>query len=126
MSLKFSLLTVWLLSSNLFAQKGEVNIHFHKNIEKVIELKKEIYKDKNGIKIQIFSGSRYYADKIEKKFLREFPDYKTELVFETPNYKIWYGNFNTRIEAERELIKIKEKFKEAFYFKPKLSSSSSF
>jgi len=126
MSLKFSLLTVWLLSSNLFAQMGEVNIHFHKNIEKVIELKKEIYKDKNGIKIQIFSGSRYYADKIEKKFLREFPNYKTELVFETPNYKIWYGNFNTRIEAERELIKIKEKFKEAFYFKPKLSSSSSF
>ena len=41
MSLKFWLLPIWLVASNLFAQKGELNIHFHKNIEKVIELKKE-------------------------------------------------------------------------------------
>jgi hypothetical protein len=39
--------------------------------------------------------------------------------FETPNYKIWIGNFNTRLEADRALVKVKRKFAYAFYFKPK-------
>ena len=39
--------------------------------------------------------------------------------FETPNYKIWIGNFKTRLEADRALLLIKKKFYSAFVFKPK-------
>ena len=39
--------------------------------------------------------------------------------FETPNYKVWVGNFETRLEADRALRRIKRKFANAFIFKPK-------
>jgi hypothetical protein len=43
----------------------------------------------------------------------------SKLVYETPNYKIWVGNFRTRLEADRALVKVKSKFPTAFIFKPK-------
>ena len=39
--------------------------------------------------------------------------------YETPNYKIWVGNFKTRLEADRALQRIKRAFNSAFIFKPK-------
>jgi hypothetical protein len=41
------------------------------------------------------------------------------MVYETPNYKIWIGNFRSRLEADKALIKIKKKYINAFIFKPK-------
>jgi hypothetical protein len=29
------------------------------------------------------------------------------IIFNTPNYKVWIGNFRTRIEAERNLVEKK-------------------
>jgi hypothetical protein len=30
------------------------------------------------------------------------------IIFNTPNYKVWVGNYKSRIEAERNLIDIKK------------------
>ena len=40
------------------------------------------------------------------------------IVFNTPNYKVWVGNFKTRIEAERNLIEILKKHPKALLIKP--------
>ena len=82
-------------------------------------IKKEIFKTENGIKIQIYSGSRRNAESKLVQFNFDFPKISTEMVYETPNYKIWSGDFRTQLEADRALIKIRKIYKEAFSFKPK-------
>ncbi|MBT8377528.1 MAG: SPOR domain-containing protein, partial [Bacteroidia bacterium] len=39
--------------------------------------------------------------------------------FNTPNYKIWVGNFTNRLEADRALVRIKRNYMNAFIFQPK-------
>jgi hypothetical protein len=41
------------------------------------------------------------------------------MVYESPNYKIWFGEFINQIQADRELKIVRKKYKEAFSFKPK-------
>jgi hypothetical protein len=69
-------------------------------------------------KIQIFSGDSENAKKTLRGFKQEFTDIDGTIVFNTPNYKVWVGNFKTRIEAERNLIDIKKKYKNVLLIKP--------
>ncbi|GAA4894755.1 hypothetical protein GCM10023311_19300 [Flaviramulus aquimarinus] len=70
-------------------------------------------------KIQVYSGNRSGAQNAKKEFGSSFLDWRATMQYETPNFKIWVGNFRTRLEADRALKKIKRKFNSAFIFKPK-------
>ena len=48
-----------------------------------------------------------------------FENWKSNIVYEYPNFKIWAGSFATRLEADRALKEVKRKFPSAFIFKPK-------
>ena len=72
-------------------------------------------------KIQIYSGNRNSAQAAKKNFTSTFNDWPSKIVYETPNFKIWAGNFRTRLEADRALKRIKREFPGAFIFKPKKS-----
>lgn len=101
------------------AQQGSISINQDKNIEKLLEAKKELNKDSNDYyKIQIYSGDRSKAESSQSNFNSSFA-WPSKIVYETPNFKIWVGNFRSRLEADRALQKIKEKFPSAFIFKPK-------
>jgi hypothetical protein len=110
------------LSHETHSQKGVVQIHKNSQIDTLLELKKEVNLSKLNYKIQIFSGARSGAEKAQKEFNQFFSEWNSEKQFETPNYKIWIGNFKTRLEADRALVKIKRKFSNAFYFKPKIDN----
>ena len=69
-------------------------------------------------KIQIFSGESEKAKKIVQTFKQEYKDIDVTIVFNTPNYKVWVGNFRSRIEAERNLIMIRKKYKTTLLIKP--------
>ncbi len=69
-------------------------------------------------KIQIFTGASEAAKKTLNEFKQEFKNTDATIVFNTPNYKVWVGNYKTRIEAERNLIDIKKKYKTVFLIKP--------
>lgn len=101
------------------AQKGEVTVNQNDDIDKLLKLKKEINKDLSLFKIQIYNGSRSGALEAKSEYKQSFNEWPLEMTFETPNYKIWIGNFKTRLEADRALLKIKKKFGNAFIFKPK-------
>ncbi|NOY47338.1 MAG: SPOR domain-containing protein [Chlorobi bacterium] len=101
------------------AQEGIVSINQDKNIDVLLNLKKEVNKSQSNYKIQIYNGNRSGAKKARLEFKNSFSNWSTYMKFETPNYKIWIGNFKTRIEADRALLKIKRKFNNAFIFKPK-------
>ena len=110
-----------LFSGPLLAQQGVVNINKSEAIDRLIELKKEANKEINFNKIQIYSGPRAGAEQALSSFRSFYSDYSSEMKYETPNYKIWVGNFRTKIEADRALVAIKKKYPYAFIFTPKKS-----
>ena len=72
----------------------------------------------DSYKIQIYSGGSENAKKILNDFKQNFIDIDATIVFNTPNYKVWVGNFKTRIEAERNLVTIKDRYKNVLLIKP--------
>ena len=77
--------------------------------------------DKNYYSIQVFSGSYNLADSISTFVTEKYPVDSTFFYFETPNYKVRVGKFKSRIIAEKKLREIKQIFKSAFIFKPKVN-----
>lgn len=69
-------------------------------------------------KIQIFTGNNETSRKTLNEFRKEFKNVDATIIFQTPNYKVWAGNFRTRVEAERILQEIKTKYPDAFLIKP--------
>lgn len=105
-----------------FAQQGEVIINQDKEIAQLLDLKKTMNASENTsdrYKIQIYSGNRTEAEKTQTNFRALSLEMSSKLVFETPNHKVWIGNFRTRLEADRALVNVKNKFPAAFIFKPK-------
>ena len=107
------------ISAFVMAQDGKVSVNVDKNVSRLMAIKKEIYKAQSSIKIQIYSGSRRNAEAKLMQFNLDFPEISTVMVYETPNYKIWSGDFRTQLEADRALIKVRKIYKEAFSFRPK-------
>lgn len=106
------------LSTNITAQEGTVTIDQDSDIAKLLEYKKDV-KTADLYKIQLDFGSRSKAIALRDKFENTFSQWPSELVYETPNYKVWVGNFSTRLEADIALLKIKKKFSKAMVFEPK-------
>lgn len=121
--LKFSILYIALTFSTIViceAQEGSISVNQDQKINLLMDLKKDMnLNNSNRYKIQIYSGNRKAAEKTKTGFRFKYNDWKPTIIFETPNYKIWVGNFRTRLEADRALKKIKKHFSSAFIFKPK-------
>jgi len=116
-----SLITIC-FSTFSMAQSGTVILNEDPAIAKLLEIKKDMNKDdKNSdrYKIQIYSGNLGSAESIKSKFENSNGKIRSQLVFETPNYKVWVGSFRTRLEAERALVDVQKNFSDAFIFKPK-------
>ncbi|WP_055435936.1 SPOR domain-containing protein [Lacinutrix algicola] len=114
-----------LSSSYVLAQEGTVTVNQDPEISAILKLKKQINnedEDSDRYKIQIYSGSRQRAESIENSFDSTFNSWSSKLEYETPNYKVWVGNFRTRLEADKALLKVKKNFPSAFIFKPKKKS----
>ncbi|MCH4553996.1 MULTISPECIES: SPOR domain-containing protein [Aestuariibaculum] len=128
LKLKIKLLTTFIIvivTNFCYGQEGKVTINQDKNIPTLLNLKKEINSSENDserYRIQIYSGNRSKAESTQSQFEELFPDWHASIQYETPNFKIWAGNFRTRLEADRALKKIKTEFPTAFIFKPKKTS----
>ena len=104
------------LNSN--AQAGNAEITQSVDIVKVIEIKKEINKNISMLRIQIYNGNREDAQIIKEKFEKHKIDSIVDIVYETPNYKIWVGQYVSQLEADRKLLEIRRYFSDAFIFRP--------
>lgn len=125
LSLKISVLGIlsFVMSSTCgFSQQGDVTVNQDKKITELLNIKKEMNKseaDSDRYKIQIYNGNRAGAKAAQTEFSQSFADWSSTDTYEPPNFKIWVGNFRTRLEADRALKRIKRKFPSAFIFKPK-------
>lgn len=120
----FIALLFLLTAPALQAQQGTVTVDQDKNIDKLLEFKKDLA-TVNAFTIQIFSGSsrsaRSDAQAIKTQVTTLFPDWANFIEYEQPNYKIRVGNFRTRLEADRALITVKKSYANAFILQPKKS-----
>ena len=126
LNLKISTLRIFsfiITSGYCFAQQGSVVVNQDKKIVTLVEIKKEMNKnepDSDRYKIQIYNGNnRSGAYSAMNEFSASFNEWKATDIYEPPNFKVWVGSFRTRLEADRALKKIKNKFPVAFIFKPK-------
>ena len=109
-----------LSSTTLFGQNGNIEINQSNKLDSIIKLKKELNSKIQNLRIQIYSGDRDNAEQIIKEFIEIFNDTTADVIYETPNYKVWVGNYYTQLEADKRLLEIRKKFRSAFIFRPEI------
>jgi hypothetical protein len=111
----------FILGINSLAISQNVTLEQDPNFEQLLNEKRKINASitvNDRWKIQIFNGDNENAKKALLAFRKEVKTYDATIVFQTPVYKVWVGNFKTRIEAERNLKELKIKYPTAFLIKP--------
>jgi len=95
----------------------------NEKINSLIEQKRAFNKTNKNIivfKIQIYNGNETQAYAIKRNFEADFPEYRTKIIYKTPEWKTHAGNFRTRLEADRALNIIKEKYAGAIVLEEKI------
>ena len=121
LKLVFSVCFLFLLSQKSSAQDTKVTVSQDPKFEQLLNEKRKINSSiiiNDRYKIQIFNGDAENSKKTLMDFKRENKDMDATIVFSTPLYKVWVGNFKTRIEAEKNLNDLKKKYPNAFLIKP--------
>ncbi len=118
---KFSIVICMLLSSfwNTSAQDEDVNYN-DTLTKKFFQIKKDFSKktfESTYYTIQIFYGSLNEADSIYNDFKENYQDVKSELIFETPNYKVRIGEYKDINVASQSLEKIRRIYPGSFIIK---------
>ena len=117
----FKLIVFVFLTSNCFAQSGKTTINQDPRFEQLLNEKRKINSSitiDDRFKIQIFTGDSETSKQELQEFRKKNKDIDATIVFNTPIYKVWVGNFKTRIEAEKKLNDFKKKYPNAFLIKP--------
>ena len=102
----------------ILSQNGKITVNQSSKLDSIIKLKKELNSKIQNLRIQIYSGDRENAEQIIQEFNEIFNDTTADVIYETPNYKVWVGNYYTQLEADKRLIEIRKKFRSAFIFRP--------
>jgi len=120
-TLFFTLLFLLQFSTFSSLQAQNVSVNQDAKFEQLLNEKRKINASitiTNRYKIQIFNGNNEASKKAIIDFKAAFRNYDATIIFSTPAYKVWVGNFKTRIEAERNLDIIKKKYPNAIIIKP--------
>lgn len=72
----------------------------------------------SGYRIRIYSNlgtdARKESQRIRANFYENFPEIPVYLKYDSPYFKVYVGDFRTKIEAIKSLKKIKRKYPSAF------------
>jgi predicted deacetylase len=115
------LIMVYFSTSKVNAQEQNGTLNQDPKFEQLLSEKRKINTSlilNDVYKIQIFNGNSENAKKTLSEFKKEFAAIDGTIIFNTPNYKVWAGNFITRMEAERNLAELKKRYPNAFLIKP--------
>ena len=104
-----------------YAQEGKITIHQDNKLVNLMDLKKAVNKEdftSGQFTVQIFNGTYEEGYRLMKEIILEDKFKDVYFSFETPYYKIRIGKYISKIEAIKELEKIKKTFPAAFILKP--------
>jgi hypothetical protein len=110
-----------LLSINVAAQAIDLKLSQDPKFEHLLNEKRKINASiavSEGYKIQIYTGDSENSKRELGRFKSDFNNLDATIIFNTPTYKVWVGNFKSKIDAERHLIEIRKKYTNSFIIKP--------
>lgn len=116
-----SLILGGLISSTVRAQSDSLDIRLPQKVKTLIERKKAINKQQFETQyyaLQLYYGNYTAAKRLLQGFEEKYPTWETELVFETPNYKVRVGRFKNLKIANQKLEKIRQEYPSAFLLEP--------
>ena len=115
------LLILFSCTIKMFGQETNVTLNQDSKFESLLNEKRKINTSitiNDRFKIQIYNGDSETSKKTLIDFKRDNKNLDGTIVFYTPAYKVWVGNFKTRIEAEKNLIELKKKYPNALLIQP--------
>lgn len=107
--------------STIYGQSKNLDIEIDEGLKKLLSLKILVNKknyEKNYYAIQLYNGNYTRANEILSEFKEKFPEWESNLTFETPNYKVRVGNFKDLLNASKELDYIRKLYPSAFLLRP--------
>lgn len=110
-----------LFSINSVAQSNKLSLSQDPKFEQLLNEKRKInvsMATNEGYKIQIYTGDSENSKRELARFKAEFSYLDATIIFHTPYYKVWIGNFRTKIDAERHLLEIQKKYSNSLIIKP--------
>ncbi|HEX9979920.1 MAG TPA: SPOR domain-containing protein [Flavobacterium sp.] len=119
-SVRIAVAVISIYAAEGYAQGG-ITVQQDPKFEEMLAEKRKINSSitvTDKYKIQVYNGDSETSKKTLSDFKREFRNHDATIVFSTPTYKVWAGNFKTRIEAERNLAEVKKKYPNAFLVRP--------
>ena len=115
----FSILTL-----QLSAQKGQVNIQQDPELGTLIKLYSEVNSNTGYYQIQVGFGNSQKAQELKSQVEIDYPDLYSKIHFESPTYRVRLGRFRTKLEAERKFLEVRKKYPDAMLLKPMPDPSS--
>ena len=111
-----TVLTV-VLTAFCFGQKGEVTIEQDLKISRLLEVYKTANSNREHYTIQIGFGSYEEAENLKRDAEIDFPQWRAKIVFDSPTYRVRIGKFESKLEAERNFIEVREKYPQSLILK---------
>lgn len=115
--INFLLFIAFMITSNL-----DINAQDNAAVNVVLSKKTQYNKEHtfgDGFKIQLYNGRESRAYEVKNDYEFEFKKV-AELSYESPEWKVRVGHFLTRLEADRALLSIKEKFRSAIVLETRI------
>ena len=115
------IILIMFISLNSFTQEGTLVLVQDQKLTKLMELKKEVNSvdfTSGQYTVQFFNGQYDKGTELVEELMSNEKFKDVYFSFETPYYKIRIGKFVSKIEAIKELQKIKKTFPSAFILKP--------
>ncbi len=76
----------------------------------------------SGYRVQVYNGAdRNAAYRAQAKFLQSYPDIRTYITYNEPNFKVRVGDFRTRLEATKMMEQLKAWFPLMFIIPEKIN-----
>jgi hypothetical protein len=117
----FLLILTTFLSINAVAQSSKVTLSQDPKFEQLLNEKRKInlsMATNEGYKIQIYNGDSENSKRQLARFKSDFNYLDATIIFSTPYYKVWVGNFKSKIDAQRHLLEIQKKYGNSIIVKP--------
>ena len=118
---KFSIVVCMFLFSFWDISAQDEDVYYNDTLtKKFFQIKKDFSKktfESTYYTIQIFYGSLNEADSIYNDFKENYENTKSELIFETPNYKVRIGEYKDINVAAQSLEEIRRIYPGSFIIK---------
>ncbi|WP_010251915.1 SPOR domain-containing protein [Myroides injenensis] len=113
--------TILFSFSTIQAQEKKTIVNEPNTITELMNMKKTYNSSitaNDKFRIQVFYGKNSEAKEALQNFKSLYPEINATIIYNTPTYKVFVGNFKTRLEAERNLRIIKKDFPNSLLIRP--------